>query len=86
LVVWLAAGRADQLSGRYLTVEDNLERLVARADEIQQADLYTLRLREAQPVLRRKSVTATALKTAGRYVRYALAALATVGFGIDTFN
>jgi hypothetical protein len=79
LVVWLATGRADQLSGRYLTVDDNLETLVARAEEIQQADLYTLRLREAEPTLRREPLASAALKTVARYTRYALAALAPVG-------
>ena len=79
LVVWLATGRADQLSGRYLTVDDNLETLVTRADEIQQADLYTLQLREAEPRLRREPRASTALKTVVRYTRYALAALAPIG-------
>jgi NAD(P)-dependent dehydrogenase (short-subunit alcohol dehydrogenase family) len=80
LVAWLAAGRADQLSGRYLTVDDNLETLVTRADEIQEADLYTLRLREAEPVLPREPLAAATLKTAARY---ALAALTTVGFTLN---
>jgi NAD(P)-dependent dehydrogenase (short-subunit alcohol dehydrogenase family) len=79
LVAWLAAGRADQLSGRYLTVDDNLETLVTRADEIQQADLYTLRLREPEPVLRREPFASVALKSAARYTR---TALATVGFAL----
>lgn len=60
LVVWLATGRADKLTGRYLTVDDNLEALVARADEIQQADLYTLRLRESEPALHREPVALAA--------------------------
>jgi NAD(P)-dependent dehydrogenase (short-subunit alcohol dehydrogenase family) len=80
LVVWLATGRADQLTGRYLTVDHNLEMLVAQADEIQQADLYTLRLRESEPAIRREPLVSAALKIAARYTRYALAALATVGF------
>jgi NAD(P)-dependent dehydrogenase (short-subunit alcohol dehydrogenase family) len=82
LVVGLAAGRADALSGCYLTVGDNLETLVARANEIQQADLYTLRLRESEPALRREPVASAALKIAVRYTRYALAALATMGFAV----
>jgi NAD(P)-dependent dehydrogenase (short-subunit alcohol dehydrogenase family) len=60
LVVWLAAGRADKLTGRYLTVDDNLEALVARADEIQQADLYTLRLRDSAPAFDREPVALAA--------------------------
>jgi NAD(P)-dependent dehydrogenase (short-subunit alcohol dehydrogenase family) len=77
-VVRLAAGRADKLTGCYLTVDHNLETLAARAAEIQQTDLYTLRLREIEPVLRREPFPLAVLKTAVRYTRYALAALATV--------
>jgi NAD(P)-dependent dehydrogenase (short-subunit alcohol dehydrogenase family) len=81
LVVKLAAGQADRLSGCYLTVDDNLEMLVARADEIRQADLYTLGLRETGPALRRRESLAPAtLKIAARYARNALAALAALGF------
>ena len=47
LVTVLASGRADALSGRYLTVYDDVEALIARAEEIQRKDLYTLKLREA---------------------------------------
>ena len=46
LVTFLASGRADALSGRYLTVHDDVAALVERAAEIEQADLYTLRRRE----------------------------------------
>jgi NAD(P)-dependent dehydrogenase (short-subunit alcohol dehydrogenase family) len=82
LVVRLAAGRADRLTGCYLTVDDNLETLVARADEIQQADLYTLRLRESGPALRREPLASAAFKAAARYTRHALAALATIGLAV----
>ena len=44
LVVALGSGRADALSGRYIDVNDDLEALIEQADEIQQNDLYTLRL------------------------------------------
>jgi NAD(P)-dependent dehydrogenase (short-subunit alcohol dehydrogenase family) len=44
LVVSLAAGRADALTGRCLTVHDDVAALVARAEEIQRDDLYTLKL------------------------------------------
>jgi NAD(P)-dependent dehydrogenase (short-subunit alcohol dehydrogenase family) len=47
LIVSLAAGHADALTGRYLTVHDDVESLAARAEEIQRDDLYTLRLRES---------------------------------------
>jgi NAD(P)-dependent dehydrogenase (short-subunit alcohol dehydrogenase family) len=48
VVVYLASGRADVLSGRYFTVHDDVAGLVERAAEIQRDDLYTLRLREAR--------------------------------------
>lgn len=47
LVVALASGGADALSGRFIGVGDNLNELIARADEIQHDDLHTLRLRLA---------------------------------------
>jgi NAD(P)-dependent dehydrogenase (short-subunit alcohol dehydrogenase family) len=45
LVVELATGRADALSGRFLHVLDDLDDLVARADEIVRDDKYALRFR-----------------------------------------
>jgi NAD(P)-dependent dehydrogenase (short-subunit alcohol dehydrogenase family) len=45
LVVFLASGNADSLSGRLFMVPDDPAELVSRADEIRQKDLYTLRLR-----------------------------------------
>jgi len=47
--VTLASGRADALSGRYLTAYDDLAELIGRAAEIRRDDLYTLRLRELDP-------------------------------------
>jgi NAD(P)-dependent dehydrogenase (short-subunit alcohol dehydrogenase family) len=50
LVVALASGRADALSGRYITVYDDTNAWIDRAAEIRRDDLYTLRLRDrAQP-------------------------------------
>jgi NAD(P)-dependent dehydrogenase (short-subunit alcohol dehydrogenase family) len=49
LVAELASGRADRLSGRLIHVQDDLEELVSRADEIQAADLLQLRLQRLQP-------------------------------------
>jgi NAD(P)-dependent dehydrogenase (short-subunit alcohol dehydrogenase family) len=49
LVAELATGRADRLSGRLIHVQDDLQELVARADEIQAADLLQLRLQRLQP-------------------------------------
>ena len=45
LVAELATGRADALTGRFLHVLDDLDDLVARADEIRVDDLYALRFR-----------------------------------------
>ena len=45
LVVFLASGRADALSGRFLGPEDDREALVRRADEIREQDLLVLRPR-----------------------------------------
>jgi NAD(P)-dependent dehydrogenase (short-subunit alcohol dehydrogenase family) len=49
LVLRLASGQADALSGRYLTVHDDVDALLARASEIQRDDLYVLRLRDLTP-------------------------------------
>jgi NAD(P)-dependent dehydrogenase (short-subunit alcohol dehydrogenase family) len=46
LVLELASGRADALSGRYVTVFDDLDALVLRADEIERDGLYSLRVRK----------------------------------------
>ena len=46
LVHVLASGRADALAGRYLHAEhDDIEDLIARAEEIERDDLNTIRLR-----------------------------------------
>lgn len=44
LVVFLASGKADQLTGRFINVYDNIDELVSQAETIRQQDLYTLRL------------------------------------------
>ena len=46
LILQLATGQADVLSGRYIDVEEDLIKLLAHIDEIQSKDLYTLRLQE----------------------------------------
>lgn len=46
LVAALASGRADALSGRYVSVYDDVESWIDRAEEIQREDLYRLRLLE----------------------------------------
>jgi len=45
LILALASGRADRLSGRHLRVTDNLDALLTRIDQIEGEDLHTLRLR-----------------------------------------
>jgi NAD(P)-dependent dehydrogenase (short-subunit alcohol dehydrogenase family) len=45
LVATLATGVADRLTGRFLTVWDDVDELVGRADEIVAQDLYAMRLR-----------------------------------------
>jgi NAD(P)-dependent dehydrogenase (short-subunit alcohol dehydrogenase family) len=45
LVVLVATGRADALSGRFLFALDDIEDLIRRAEEIRREDLYTVRLR-----------------------------------------
>jgi len=44
-IVSLASGAADALSGRYITVHDDLQYLISHAVEIQERDLCTLKLR-----------------------------------------
>jgi NAD(P)-dependent dehydrogenase (short-subunit alcohol dehydrogenase family) len=45
LIVQVASGRADALSGRFLGVSDDLEKLLGGLEELKRADLYTLRIR-----------------------------------------
>jgi NAD(P)-dependent dehydrogenase (short-subunit alcohol dehydrogenase family) len=49
-VLQLATGRADSLSGRYIDVEEDLTELLRCASEIDNKDLYTLRLRRLNEV------------------------------------
>ena len=46
LVVRIAAGDADPLSGRFLHAEDDLDELLADIARVEAEDLFTLRLRE----------------------------------------
>jgi NAD(P)-dependent dehydrogenase (short-subunit alcohol dehydrogenase family) len=48
LVVALAGGRADRLSGRHISVTENLDAMLRRIDRIERDDLHTLRLRLGQ--------------------------------------
>lgn len=47
LVLALASGRCDRLSGRHITVADDLDALLDRIDCIERDDLHTLRLRKS---------------------------------------
>lgn len=44
LIVFLATGKADVLSGRYISAHDDLFAMIQRGEEIQHHNLYTLRL------------------------------------------
>jgi NAD(P)-dependent dehydrogenase (short-subunit alcohol dehydrogenase family) len=44
LCVYLASGRADGLSGRYIDVYLDIEELVQRVAEVRERDLFTLRM------------------------------------------
>ena len=50
LILELASGRGDCLSGRHLTAADDLDTLLGRSDEIRRGDLRTLRLSTGTPV------------------------------------
>jgi hypothetical protein len=45
LVLTLASGRADALSGRMFSVGEDLEAIVRRAPEVRRDELYALRVR-----------------------------------------
>jgi NAD(P)-dependent dehydrogenase (short-subunit alcohol dehydrogenase family) len=46
LVTLLASGQVDSLSGRFIQVSDNVDQLILYAEQIEEEDLYTLRLRK----------------------------------------
>jgi NAD(P)-dependent dehydrogenase (short-subunit alcohol dehydrogenase family) len=46
LVAYLASGSADVLSGRYVSVDADVQQMVANAGDIAERDLYVLRQRE----------------------------------------
>jgi NAD(P)-dependent dehydrogenase (short-subunit alcohol dehydrogenase family) len=48
LCAFLASGKGDSLSGRYLSVDDDVEALARHADAITRDDLYTLRVQKLQ--------------------------------------
>jgi NAD(P)-dependent dehydrogenase (short-subunit alcohol dehydrogenase family) len=52
LIFELAGGKADELSGRFISVSYDLKTLVKRADQIKDEDLYGLRLRDVKSRMR----------------------------------
>jgi hypothetical protein len=44
LILRLAAGDADDLSGHYISIEDNLDLLVRHAAELHASELHVLRV------------------------------------------
>jgi hypothetical protein len=46
LVLRIASGEVDSLSGRYIHVRDDLDLLLTDVQRIQEEDLYSLRLKE----------------------------------------
>jgi hypothetical protein len=65
LVVQLAAGRADALSGRFIDVADDLAKLLGRGDQIERDNLYTLRVGKLENVGTVRPA-AQSLRTTGR--------------------
>jgi NAD(P)-dependent dehydrogenase (short-subunit alcohol dehydrogenase family) len=63
LVLDLASGRADKLSGRFLSIYDDLEKLVEIAAEVEQRNLYALKM-ERQPGAGSSAVLASILTEA----------------------
>ena len=45
LVLFLASGKADALSGRFFAVPEDPAKVVERVEEVKRDDLYTLRMR-----------------------------------------
>jgi hypothetical protein len=46
LVLVLASGRADALTGRFISDTDDVEQMILDAERIQRDDLYAMRLRK----------------------------------------
>ena len=65
LVLELASGRADSLSGRFLSIYDDLDELLKSAADLEQKNLYTLKVERlaAPPNPAMASIMAAARKT-----------------------
>jgi len=48
LVLFLASGKADALSGRFFSVDEDAQEIVRRASEVRDKNLYLLRLRQLE--------------------------------------
>jgi hypothetical protein len=44
-VIFLASGKADQLSGRFFMVPEDPAKVVERTEEVKSKDLYMLRMK-----------------------------------------
>ena len=49
LCVFLASGAADALSGSYLSVNDDVQELARKVEEIKAKDLYKMRVKRLEP-------------------------------------
>jgi hypothetical protein len=49
LVLLLASGKVDHLSGRFFGVDGNMDQMMLQAEHIAQDDLYTLRVSKLPP-------------------------------------
>jgi NAD(P)-dependent dehydrogenase (short-subunit alcohol dehydrogenase family) len=58
LLISIALGKADKLSGRHLTVDDDIDSIVAQIDEVHTDDDYLLRVRTLTTPQHRASATA----------------------------
>ncbi|HTT22012.1 MAG TPA: SDR family oxidoreductase [Candidatus Sulfotelmatobacter sp.] len=58
LVLELASGRADALSGRFISVYDDLEQLIANATDLQQRNLHALKVERLAEGTPNQSLTA----------------------------
>ena len=67
LVTALATGRYDALSGRFVAVADDLDRLAASVDRIEREELYALRVNRlpSRPAEAARSIHAAATRPAG---------------------
>lgn len=70
LVIRVAAGQCDTLSGRHLSVQDDIDALLSQIDRIRGEDLYLLRTRslldQDRPAVRTGSNTSGAAVTTDR--------------------